>query len=95
MALTKKQVEGVTDLFVINFVNSNDELDRKKILIQFEDAFGKSICEWKNICREKIELCTSDKRIIECYDEILTRVNKQIQLMNMSYGCWKKLIWNR
>lgn len=41
MALTKKQVEGVTDLFVTNFVNGNDELDRKKILIQFEDAFGK------------------------------------------------------
>lgn len=73
MALTKKQVEGVTDLFVTNFVNSNDELDRKKILIQFEDAFGKSICEWKSICREKIELCTSDKRIIECYDEIINQ----------------------
>ena len=73
MALTKKQVEGVTSLFVTNFVNSNDELDRKKVLIQFEDAFGKSICEWKSICREKIEQCTSDKRIIECYDEIINQ----------------------
>ena len=49
MALTKKQVEGVTNLFVSSFVNSNDELDRKNVLIQFEDVFGKSICEWKSI----------------------------------------------
>ena len=73
MALTKKQVEGVTNLFVSTFVNSNNELERKKILIQFEDVFGKSICEWKSICREKIEQRTSDKRIIECYEEMINQ----------------------
>ena len=73
MALTKKQVEGVTNLFVSSFVNSNNELDRKKVFIEFEDAFGRSIGEWKTICREKIEQRTSDNSVIGCFDEIANR----------------------
>lgn len=73
MALTKKQIEGVINLFVASFINSSSGLDRKKTLIEFEDAFGKSICEWKGICREKIEKYTSDNSVIECFDEIINR----------------------
>lgn len=73
MALTKKQIEGIEDLFVTSFVNSENELDRKKILIQFEDTFGKSIGEWKGVCREKIEQCTSDESIIAYFDKMIHR----------------------
>ncbi len=81
MALTKKQIEGVTNLFVASFINSSNELDRKKVLIEFEDAFGKSICEWKSICREKIEQRTSDNSIIGCFDEIINR-SEQTNITN-------------
>lgn len=73
MALTKKQVEGVINLFAATFVNCSNMLERKKILIQFEDAFGKSICDWKSICREKIEQRTSDNSVIGCFDEIISK----------------------
>lgn len=79
MALTKKQVEGVTNLFVASFVNSSNELERKKALIEFEDAFGRSICEWKSICREKIEQRTSDNSVIDCFDKIISR-NEQTNI---------------
>lgn len=73
MALTEKQTEGIVNLFVTAFVNSTDELDRKKILIEFEDAFGKSISGWKSICREKLRQYTSDDTIISCFDKIVNR----------------------
>ncbi len=77
MALTPKQVEGVTNMFVASFVNDSNELERKKILIEFEDVFGKSISDWKSICREKIQQRTSDISVIECYDSFINRTEQQ------------------
>lgn len=77
MALTPKQVEGITDMFVASFVNDSNELERKKILIEFEDVFGKSISDWKSICREKIQQRTSDISVIECYDSFINRAEQQ------------------
>lgn len=77
MALTKSQMNGVIDMFVASFVNSDNKKERKRIFIEFEDIFGKGIVDWQNICREKIEKYTSDSVVVECFDEFVCRKEKQ------------------
>lgn len=55
MALSDRQMEGVICLFAKAFVNAANDGERKKILIDFEDTFGKNIKEWKTLCREKLK----------------------------------------
>ena len=41
MALTNKQVRGVCNMFANAFVHAKSDEERKKILIDFEDAFSR------------------------------------------------------
>ncbi len=73
MALTQRQMEGVMSLFVKAFINASNERERKKTVIDFEDTFGRSISDWKRICREQIEQICSDKKIVDAYDTLVNR----------------------
>lgn len=70
MALTNKQVRGVCNMFANAFVNAKSEEERKKILIDFEDAFSRGIVNWKTICGDRIRRLTADAAIIEAYDTL-------------------------
>ncbi len=78
MALIKTQIEAILNLFVSSFVNGCNEKERKALVIQFGDAFGKSISDWKNMCREKIAERTSDNSVTECFDRITNCVEETI-----------------
>ena len=73
MALTNKQVHGVCNMFANAFVNAKNEEERKKILIDFEDAFGRSIVNWKAICGEQVRKLTSVEKLVETYEMLVTR----------------------
>ena len=70
MALTNKQVEGVCNLFANAFVNTKSEEGRKKVFIDFEDAFSKGITDWKTICAGLIKELTTDANIIDLYNNL-------------------------
>lgn len=76
MALTNKQVEGVINLFVTCFINSCSDEERKRIFVEFEDAFGKSVGDWQSICREKLLNSTLNKNIVDTFNSILNRKEK-------------------
>lgn len=76
MALTKLQANVAIKLFVANFANSNNDNDRKKLFIEFEDVFGRGISDWKSICRLELEQQTSKQSILEYYDKLLCRKDK-------------------
>ena len=73
MALTKNQAEGVLDLLIKSFINNDSQQERKKLLIEFEDIFGKSIPDWKTICRNRLIQHTSDKTVLDRFDEVVSR----------------------
>jgi len=73
MALTNKQVQGVCNMFANAFIHAESEEERKKILIDFEDAFSRGIADWKTICGDQIRKLTADKDIIDAYDTLSTR----------------------
>ena len=72
MALTARQTEAVISLFANSFIYSKDETEKKKLLIDFEDDFGKSIPNWKELCRDRI----SDENNLASFDSLLDRKNK-------------------
>lgn len=73
MALTNKQIEAALDLFVASFINQTQENERKKIYFVFEDAFGKGIPDWQNLCRGLMQNKCVDDKILKYYDEIVNR----------------------
>lgn len=73
MALTGKQMQGICRMFAIAFVHAENEKVRKKIMIDFEDAFSTGIANWKELCGEQISKLTDDKVIIEEYINLSTR----------------------
>lgn len=73
MALTHRQVEGVISLFATSFINCNNEGERKKMIVNFEDTFGKSIAEWQTKCREAICATTNREDAISSFDNILNK----------------------
>ena len=68
MALTHRQVEGVISLFTTSFINCSNEDERKKMIVNFEDTFGKSIAEWQTKCREAICATTNREDAISIGD---------------------------
>lgn len=77
MALTKLQADAVIKLFVSSFSNESNEKNRKKIFIDFEDAFGKGIADWQSICKEEMEHYTSNKGVMEHFDMLIHRKEGQ------------------
>lgn len=73
MALTNKQVRGVCNMFANAFVNAKSDDERKKIVIDFEDAFARGIVNWKSICGDRIRKLTEDVSIVEEYEKLSTR----------------------
>ena len=50
-----------------------DDIERKKIMIHFEDIFGKNIKDWQMLCREKIVECSDEQQIAELFDFYMNR----------------------
>lgn len=73
MALTEKQVQGVCNMFANTFVNAKSEETRRKILVDFEDAFSKGISDWKTICEGLIKELATDTTVIDSYNALSTR----------------------
>lgn len=73
MALTNKQIEGVLNLFVTSFSNETEETERKKLYFGFEDAFGKGIPDWQELCRKLLQGKNVNDKVLGYYDEIVNR----------------------
>ncbi len=86
MALTARQTEAVITLFARAFMASVDETECKKVLIEFEDDFGRSIPKWKELCRNKLH----DEKQLEVYDKLLNRTDidysKEYQIRLLEEG---------
>lgn len=80
MALTNKQVHGVCNMFANGFVNAKSEERRKKMLIDFEDAFSKGISDWKTICEGLIKELTTDATIIDSFNALSQRKETEQKL---------------
>ena len=73
MALTQNQIKGVVGLFVKSFIYAENEAERKKLYVEFEDTFGRGIKEWEETIRSQIIECAKDKKIIDDFDIIRNR----------------------
>ena len=76
MALTKSQEQAVIRLFALAFKSSNNIKEQKKMYLQFENEFGKGINDWKEKCRNALQEQSSDEEIIEAYNALSIRNNK-------------------
>ncbi len=65
MAMTDRQIDGVVKLFARSFLNETRVEERKKLYVQFQDAFGKSIGEWEPNAIEKLKQYSSSEELID------------------------------
>lgn len=77
MALTDRQTKSVIRLFSKAFVSAADDRERKKILLDFEDTFGRNILGWEQICKEQIEVFSKDAKVMSLYVELINRKDKE------------------
>lgn len=76
MALTKSQEQAVIRLFALAFKSCDNIKEQKKMYLQFENEFGKGINDWKEKCRNALQEQSSDEEIIEAYNALSIRNNK-------------------
>lgn len=81
MALTTMQECAVIEFFITAFIKCESKVERNKLVLRFEDEFGKSIVEWKTKAREALIDHGSNIYILKEYIE-LTEGNYKKSIKN-------------
>jgi GNAT superfamily N-acetyltransferase len=93
MALTKKQAEQVMNLFVLSFMGADGEKDRRKIFVDFEDVFGKSISGWQSACTEKLAKAAVGADVAGEFERLARRHEEGARLAGLTVRAMEKTDW--